>query len=250
MSPLIDLQAVSKSYGTNWAVRELSLQIPPGELFACLGPNGAGKTTTIKMITGLLRPTEGRVFVAGKDMATNSLEARRCLSYVPDEPHLYEKLSGREFLTFTREIYGLSGPEVQAYTEELIDTFETRDYIDELTETYSHGMRQRLVFASALLHRPRVLVVDEPMVGLDPKSVRIVKDLLKKAAREGTAIFMSTHTLAIAEEMAHRIGIFHQGRLIRCGTIDELRRETTSDTTLEDFFLQVTADAEQAEVVR
>jgi ABC-2 type transport system ATP-binding protein len=128
--------------------------------------------------------------------------------------------------------------------EELIDTFEMREYVDGLTETYSHGMRQRLVFASALLHRPRVLVVDEPMVGLDPKSVRIVKDLLKKAAQEGTAIFMSTHTLAIAEEMAHRIGIFHHGRLIRCGSIEELRKESVENQTLEDFFLQVTAESE------
>lgn len=249
MQPLIDLQDVSKRYGTKWAVRDLSLQIPAGELFACLGPNGAGKTTTIKMITGLLRPTSGHVSVVGKDMATNSLDARRQLAYVPDEPHLYEKLSGREFLAFTREIYGLSGPDVKDYTEELIDTFEMREYVDGLTETYSHGMRQRLVFASALLHRPRVMVVDEPMVGLDPKSVRIVKDLLKKAAREGTAIFMSTHTLAIAEEMAHRIGIFHQGRLIRCGSIEELRKESPEHLTLEDFFLQVTAEAEGSDAV-
>lgn len=242
---MIDIDSVSKSYGRNWAVKDLSLQIPAGELFACLGPNGAGKTTTIKLITGLLRPTKGTVFVDGKNMATNSLEARRSLSYVPDEPHLYEKLSGREFLAFTRDIYGLTGTQAIDDTEALIDTFEMRSYVDELTETYSHGMRQRLVFASALLHRPKVLVVDEPMVGLDPKSVRIVKDLLRRKAREGTAIFMSTHTLAIAEEMADRIGIFSHGRLIRCGSITELRREAEREMSLEDFFLQVTAESEE-----
>ena len=246
MVAFIKLENVSKCFGSNWAVRDVTLHIPSGELFTCVGPNGAGKTTAIKMITGLLRPTRGRVRVVGHDMSNNSEQIRRHLSYIPDQPHLYEKLSGREFLEFTREIYGLSAGESDAYAEELIDTFEMRDYIDDVAETYSHGMRQRVVFAGALLHWPKVLVVDEPMVGLDPKSVRIVKDLLRAAARQGTTIFMSTHTLAVAEEMADRIGIIHQGRLIRCGTMDELRRESQHAASLEDLFLQITGEADES----
>lgn len=240
---MIQIENVSKQYAAKKrAVRDLSLEIPPGELFACLGPNGAGKTTTIKMITGLLRPTEGRVLVCGADMRTNSPEARRPISYVPDEPHLYDKLTGREFLQFTRDLYDSNDAETDQRLEALIDTFETREYVDNLAESYSHGMRQRVVFASALLHQPRVLVVDEPMVGLDPKSVRIVKDLLRRAAADGTAIFMSTHTLSVAEELADRIGIFQHGRMIRCGTMSELRAAAQSDASLEDLFLRFTDD--------
>lgn len=240
--PLIQLEHVSKRYGDKLAVVDLSLEIPAGELFAFLGPNGAGKTTTIKMITGLLRPTAGSVRVAGFDMAGNAEQARRTISYVPDQPYLYEKLSGRDLLRFVRDIYRLAGPETMQYEEVLIETFAMNSYVDDLIETYSHGMRQRLAFAAALLHEPRVLVVDEPMVGLDPKSMRIVKNLLRETARRGTAVFMSTHTLAIAEEVADRIGIIHRGRLIRCGTMAELRAETADALSLEDFFLQVTAE--------
>ncbi len=244
MESYIEFDTVSKSYGTKLAVRELSLKIPKGELFACLGPNGAGKTTAIKMITGLLRPTHGSVFVMGHNTKDDSEEVRRHISYIPDEPHLYEKLSGREFFEFTRDIYGLSNGESNDYAEELIEVFEMRDYIDNVAETYSHGMRQRVVFAAALLHRPKVMVVDEPMVGLDPKSVRVVKDLLRESSRNGTAIFMSTHTLAIAEEMADRVGIIDEGRLIRCGTIDELREEGEDGVSLEELFLKATAKSE------
>lgn len=241
--PLIQLESVWKQYGEQWAVADLSLEVAAGELFAFLGPNGAGKTTTIKMITGLLRPTRGRVVVAGFDMSGNAPAARRQISFVPDQPYLYDKLTGREFLRFTADIYGLLPADVVEYQRFLIETFEMSGYLDNLIETYSHGMRQRLVFAAALLHRPKVLVVDEPMVGLDPKSMRIVKDLLRQCARAGTAVFMSTHTLGIAEEVADRIGILHRGRLIRCGTLAELRQRVGHDGTLEDFFLLVTAEA-------
>lgn len=241
--PLIELLNVSKCYGEHWAVRDLSLDIRPGELFVFLGPNGAGKTTTLKMLTGLLRPTNGKVRVVGFDMATQAESACRYLSYVPDQPYLYDKLTGREFLDFTRDIYGLSGPAVLTEQMRLTNTFEMNEYVDSLIETYSHGMRQRLVFAAALLHRPRVLVVDEPMVGLDPKSMRIVKDLLRECVAAGTAVFMSTHTLAVAEEIASRIGILHKGRLVRCGTLDELRHNGAAGRSLEEFFLAVTAEA-------
>jgi len=241
---LIDLQGASKRFGDKPAVCDVTLQIPAGQLFACLGPNGAGKTTIIKMLTGLLRPSGGKVMVAGSDMSDNRAENRRPLSYVPDEPYLYEKLTGREFLEFTRDIYGMPLEASERWIDELISILEVADYVDELSETYSHGMRQRIVFAAALLHRPRVLIVDEPMVGLDPKSVRIVKDLLRTIADRGCTIFMATHTLSVAEELADRIGILNQGRLTHCGTLDELRQDLQSEgTTLEDLFLEATASA-------
>lgn len=240
--PLIVLENVCKRYRDKLAVNQLNLKVAAGELFAFLGPNGAGKTTTIKMITGLLRATAGSVRVCGYDMRENSEAARRNISYVPDQPYLYEKLSGRELLRFVRDIHGLTGPEIATTEERLIDTFEMRGFVDSLVESYSHGMRQRLAFAAAMLHGPRVLVVDEPMVGLDPKSMRIVKDLFRQTANAGATVFMSTHTLTIAEEVADRIGIIHNGRLIRCGTAAELKADLGADGTLEDLFLQVTAE--------
>jgi ABC-2 type transport system ATP-binding protein len=242
---LINLENVSKVYGSKLAVDNLSLQVRAGEVFAFLGPNGAGKTTSIKLITGLLRPTSGHVFVAGYSMAGNSVEARRQVSFVPDQPHLYEKLTARDFLEFTRKIYGIDSPASRDYQEELIDTFEIRDFADDLIESYSHGMRQRVVFASALLHKPRVLVLDEPMVGLDPKSMRIAKDQMKQTAEQGASVFMSTHTLSIAEEIADRIGIIRRGKLVKCGTLDELQRDRPGGMNLEEYFLQVTAEDEQ-----
>lgn len=241
-SPLVEFLGVSKSYGPKPAVVDLTLTLYPGEVFAFLGPNGAGKTTTIKMMTGLLRPSAGVVRVAGSASAFDSSAARQALSYVPDQPHVYEKLTGREFLDFVRELYGLSGPEVALDVDRLVAVFEMNGFLDDLAETYSHGMRQRLAFAGALLHRPKVLVLDEPMVGLDPKSMRIVKDLLRREASAGMCIFMSTHTLAIAEELADRVGIIQRGRLIRCGTLAELRAEFVGGQTLEDFFLDVTRE--------
>jgi ABC-2 type transport system ATP-binding protein len=241
-TPLVEFQGVSKNYGPKPAVVGLTFSLFPGEVFAFLGPNGAGKTTTIKMMTGLLKPTAGTIRIDGAASAFDSAAARRILSYVPDMPHVYEKLSGREFLEFVRELYGLSGPEADADVARLVDTFEMRDFLDDLAETYSHGMRQRLAFAGALLHRPKVLVLDEPMVGLDPKSMRIVKDLLRREAAAGMSVFMSTHTLAIAEELADRVGIIQRGRLIRCGTLDEIRAEFAVGHTLEDFFLQITRE--------
>ena len=240
--PLVDFLSVSKSYGSKPAVVDLTLSLYPGEVFAFLGPNGAGKTTTIKILTGLLRPSAGTVRIAGKESAFESADARQVLSYVPDQPHVYEKLTGREFLDFVRELYGLSGPEVAADVDRLVGVFEMEGFLDDLAETYSHGMRQRLAFAGALLHRPKILVLDEPMVGLDPKSMRIVKDLLRREAAAGMCVFMSTHTLAIAEELADRVGIIQRGRLIRCGTLAEIRSEFAAGHTLEDFFLEITRE--------
>lgn len=239
---MIRLRQVTRRYGHKVAVDQLDLDIPQGELFAFLGPNGAGKTTTIKMMVGLLQPHAGQVCIGGFDVATQAREANHRTGYVPDEPYLYDKLTGREFLQFVANLYGLSGTLAAERMAEQIETFALSDFVDHLTESYSHGMKQRLVFASALLHDPAVLIVDEPMVGLDPRSMRLVKDLLRDKARRGTTVFMSTHTLPIAEEIADRIGVFMHGRLRFLGTMEEMRRTMARDASLEHLFLALTAD--------
>ena len=235
---MIDLCGVSKRFGTKRAVDNLDLHVRAGELFAFLGPNGAGKTTTIKMVCGLLRPTSGLVSVGGFPAA--SPEARQLIAYVPDQPYLYEKLTGREFLRFVVEMYGLDSKSATRRIAELIETFEMGDYIDELSENYSHGMKQRVVFASALVHDPKILIVDEPLVGLDPRSARIVKDLFVAQARSGVAVLMSTHLLSIAEELADTIGIVDHGRMLANGTLAELRERVQMHGPLEDLFLKLT----------
>src|SRR5207248_2258610 len=192
----------------------LDLHIEAGELFAFLGPNGAGKTTTIKMICGLLFPTTGTIRVGGFDMQSQGDQARHLLSYVPDQPFLYEKLTGREFLQFIADMYGLSREHGRRRMEEVINVFQLADFADDMTERYSHGMRQRTVFAAALLHEPKVLIVDEPTVGLDPRSVRLLKDLLRQEADRGTTVFLSSHSLDVVEELADRIAIIDHGRLV------------------------------------
>jgi ABC-2 type transport system ATP-binding protein len=195
------------------------------------------------MIVGLLRPTVGRISVCGDDVVAKPREAKHRLSYVPDEPYLYDKLTGREFLRFIADMYGLSRRDAEMQVASQVERFDLTDFVDELTENYSHGMKQRLVFASAMLHHPQVLVVDEPMVGLDPKSIRLVKDLLREKARNGVTVFMSTHTLAVAEEIGDRIGIIDQGHLKFVGTLDELKHVTSGhDSTLEELFLGVTSE--------
>jgi ABC-2 type transport system ATP-binding protein len=235
---MIELRGVTKTFGSKVAVDGLDLSVRAGELFAFLGPNGAGKTTTIKMVCGLLAPTSGVVRVGGYPAPQQ--EARQLLAYVPDQPYLYEKLTGREFLRFVVEMYGLDRPSAERKIAELIDTFEMADYVDELCENYSQGMKQRIVFASALVHEPRVLIVDEPLVGLDPRSARIVKDLFVTQARSGVAVLMSTHLLSIAEELADTIGIIDHGRMLAEGTLAELRDRVKLDGPLEDLFLTVT----------
>lgn len=243
---MIELTEVTKSYGTKLAVDRLNLRVETGELFAFLGPNGAGKTTTIKMLCGLLFPTTGRVVVGGYDLATDGDKARALLSFVPDTPFLYEKLTGREFLQFIADMYGLERSYGLQRIDQMIDLFSLGPFVDDLTERYSHGMRQRTVFASALLHEPKVLIVDEPTVGLDPKSVRLLKDLLRKQAQGGTTVFLSTHSLDVAQELADRIGVVNRGRLIGCGTLDALRQQADHHGNLEDVFLKMTEEGEVA----
>jgi ABC-2 type transport system ATP-binding protein len=239
---MIELDTVSKMYGTKWAVRDLTLSIPRGELFAFLGPNGAGKTTTIKMMCGLLFPNTGVIRIAGYDMAENGQEARQRISYVPDQPYLYEKLTGREVLHFIAQMYHMPPEHARKRIDDVIDLFSLQSFADILTQNYSHGMRQRTVFAAALLHDPEVLIVDEPTVGLDPQNIRKLKDILRQQARSGVTVFLSTHSLDIAQELADRIGVVAQGRLIGCGTLDELRRQSASDGSLEDVFLKLTEE--------
>jgi ABC-2 type transport system ATP-binding protein len=241
---MIELNKVTKRFGTKIAVKNLTLQIERGELFAFLGPNGAGKTTTIKLMCGLLFPTAGTVRVGGFDIQRQGDEARRLLSFVPDQPYLYEKLTGREFLQFIADMYGLDRDHAWPRIEAMIDLFGLRDFVDDLTERYSHGMKQRTVFASALLHEPRVLIVDEPTVGLDPRSVRMLKDLLRADADRGVTIFLSTHSLEIVQEIADRIGIVDHGELVSCGTMEALRKQAALDGSLEEVFLKLTKEFE------
>ena len=239
---MIELCNVSKSYGTTLAVDDLSLEIARGELFAFLGPNGAGKTTTIKMMCGLLFPTTGLIRIAGFDIREQGAQARRLISYVPDQPFLYEKLTGREMLQFIAAMYEMPYPRSQTRIEEMIDLFGLETFVDNLTQNYSHGMRQRTVFACALLHEPEVLIVDEPTVGLDPRSIRLLKDLLRKEAQRGTTVFLSTHSLDIAQELADRIAVIGHGRIIGCGNLETLRKQAALDGTLEEVFLKLTEE--------
>jgi ABC-2 type transport system ATP-binding protein len=226
------------------AVDDLSLEVATGELFAFLGPNGAGKTTTIKLLCGLLFPTAGTVRVGGFDVQRDGDRARQLLSYVPDQPFLYEKLTGREFLQFIADMYGMPPQHSRQRLEEMIRLFGLSEFVDDLTESYSHGMRQRTVFAAALLHEPRVLIVDEPTVGLDPASVRLLKNLLRQQVDRGVTVFMSTHSLDVVEQLADRVGVMFRGRLIACGTIDRLRQLADVDGSLEEVFLTLVEEKE------
>jgi len=237
---MIEYDCVARSYGRKRAVDDLTMEVRPGEMLALLGPNGAGKTTTIRMTVGLLRPTSGTVRVCGIDVARRPREATALLGYVPDHPFLYDKLSGRELLLFVGELRGFRGDELRQRVEGQIEQFELAEFADDLTETYSHGMKQRTAFASALLHDPPVLVVDEPMIGLDPLNMRRVKDLLHERARSGRTVFLSTHTLDIVEEIADRIGVFHRGKLLFLGTLDEMRRPSDDEAgSLERLYLSM-----------
>lgn len=229
---------VSRSYGSRLAVDDLDLEIKAGELFALLGHNGAGKTTTIKMLVGLLRPSRGAIRVASYDAVQNPREVSRLIGYVPDQPFLYDKLSAREFLHFVAEMYGLSAAASSAAVSREIERFRLAEFADRLAESYSHGMRQRTVFAAALIHDPEVLVVDEPMVGLDPESIKLVKDLLRDYARMGRTVLMSTHTLTVAEQIADRVGVMKNGKMIFDGGVKDLFAAAQgSDGSLESMYL-------------
>ena len=246
---MIELTDLSKRYGRFTAVDRINLVIPRGELYGLLGPNGAGKTTTMRMIAGILQPSGGSIRVAGIDINANPLEAKRRLGFIPDRPFVYDKLTGAEFLRFVGGLYGQGGPDLDRRIDELLELFELTPWKDELTESYSHGMRQKLIISSALVHRPEVIVVDEPMVGLDPKSARLLKDLLREFVTRGGTVLMSTHTLEIAEAMCDRIAIVQAGCIAAAGTMEELREQTSSgDASLEELFLKLTGGLSEREL--
>lgn len=220
---LIETRNLVKRYGDKLAVKDVSFDVYSGEVFGFLGPNGAGKTTTIKMIVGLLQPTSGAVKVIGHDVQSQPLLAKAASGYVPDTPNLYAKLTGRELLRFIGDLYNLDRRQVEQRTDELLNMFDLSAAADDTIDSYSHGMQQKASLAAALIHDPRVLVLDEPTVGLDPKSARLIKDILRQMAERGAAVFLSTHILEIAERMCDRIGIINKGELIAVGSMDELR---------------------------
>lgn len=241
---MIELEHLVKCFGSLVAVNDLSLTIPRGEFFALLGPNAAGKTTTIKMLTGLIKPTTGAARICGFDVQKHPLEARQCLAYVPDFPFLYDKLTAREFFRFTGQLFRLDHARIEANAGELSARFHLDEFLDRPLEGLSHGTRQRIAIVSALLHDPEVLVIDEPMVGLDPQHARVVKDVLKERSLAGMTVLVSTHQLGIAEEMSDRIGIILEGRLTAVGSREELRRLSGSpDGQLENIFLSLTGAA-------
>jgi ABC-2 type transport system ATP-binding protein len=247
--PLIEMHDLCKSYGDKVAVKNVSLDVTGGEVFGFLGPNGAGKTTTIKMIVGLLRPSSGSVKVAGFDIQAQPREAKAASGYVPDTPNLYAKLSGRELLRFVGDLYNLDRQQAAQRADELLQLLDLTAAADDTIDSYSHGMQQKASLASALMHDPKVLVLDEPTVGLDPKSARLIKDLLRQMAERGAAVFLSTHILEIAERMCDRIGIINKGELVAVGSMTELRSlGKAGEVSLEDIFLGLTGGAEEAEI--
>ena len=237
---MIKLQELTKDYGTTLAVNKLSLDVAGGEIYGFIGPNGAGKTTTIRLMGGILAPTSGTVIIGGFDMAKNPVEGKKMIGFVPDRPFLYEKLTGMEFMRFSADLYDVKREIIQQKSKELLVQFALWNWADELIEAYSHGMKQRLIIASALLHDPKILIVDEPMVGLDPEAVHMVKDILKELAAKQTTIFISTHTLSIAEDLCHKIGLIHKGTLLAQGSLEELKHiAKLGEARLEEVFLTI-----------
>jgi len=247
---MIRLQNLTKRYGSFAAVDDISLDVPRGVLYGFLGPNGAGKTTTLRMIAGILRPTDGRVLLGDDDVHKNPTAAKLRLGFIPDRPFVYDKLTGAEFLRFVAGLYGQDGDAVERRIAELLEVFELASWKDELLEAYSHVMRQKLIISSALIHRPECIVVDEPMVGLDPKAARLLKDIFRQFVGKGGTVLMSTHTLEVAQAMCDRIAIIQHGRIVAAGTVDEVRRQhRAGDATLEELFLKLTGGAHVRELV-
>ena len=248
---MLRLDGVTKRYGDFTAVDAIDLSVPRGRIFGFLGPNGAGKTTTIRMIAGVLRPTGGRILIGGSEIAEDPMGAKSRIGYIPDRPFLYEKLSGGEFLRFVAGLWGREGTEIEERVDRLLELFSLTPWKDELIESYSHGMRQKLLISSALIHGPELIVVDEPMVGLDPRSARLLKDLLLAFVDQGGTVFLSSHTLEVVEVLCREIAIIDGGSIIARGTLDDLREQAHAGEAahLEDIFLRVTGDSEMAEVV-
>ncbi|MFQ5615990.1 MAG: ABC transporter ATP-binding protein [Anaerolineales bacterium] len=246
-NPILQLTQLNKRFGATHAVSDLNLDAHAGEIFGLLGPNGAGKTTTFKMIVGLLQPGSGQVKIGGFDIQTQSLEAKRLLGFVPDTPLLYEKLTATEFLHFVADLYGVGQERAARRAAELLRLFDLGDNAGDLIDSFSHGMKQKTALAAALIHDPALLILDEPTAGLDPKSARLIKNILRQLTGRGVTVILSTHILEIAERLCDRIGIISQGKLIAVGTMDELRGGDEEDS-LEDIFLELTGGAEYAKI--
>ena len=247
---MLELRGVRKKYGTFEAVKSLDLAVHRGEIFGFLGPNGAGKTTTIRMVAGILRPSGGEIVVGGDDLNREPERAKSRIGYIPDRPYLYDKLSGGEFLRFVAGLWGREGEAVEARADRLLELFHLAPWKDELIESYSHGMRQKILISSALIHQPELIVVDEPMVGLDPRSARLLKDLFREFVGHGGTVFLSTHTLEVAEALCDRIAIINQGEIIAFGTMDELRSQAEAGGAhLEEIFLKVTGGEAMSHVI-
>lgn len=248
---MIEIANLSKNYGSFQAVKDLNLNVTGGELFGFLGPNGAGKTTTIKMMVGLLKPSTGSIKIGGFDIEKEPLKAKALLGYVPDQPNLYEKLSGREFLQFVADLYQVKQDKTFKKINDMLELFELSDRGDDLIQSYSHGMRQKIALAGALIHDPKVIFLDEPTVGLDPKSARMIKDVLREICNRGGTVFMSTHILEIAEKMCDRVAIINKGEPVAVGTIQQLRSQAQGGmSSLEDLFLQITGGSEHQDVIK
>lgn len=240
---MIEINNLTKKYGSLTAVNNITLSVDKGEICSFLGVNGAGKTTTLRMLAGILRPTSGRIHIGGHDLAEQPLAAKKITGYIPDRPYLYPGLTGREYLYFVGELYELSGSAADQRIDHLLDTYGLSEWEDELIQNYSHGMKQRLATSAAILPNPRVLIVDEPMVGLDPHGAKMLKRYFREYARQGMAIFISTHSLNVAEEVSDRLAIIHGGRILATGSLPELRNLAgLGDKGLEDVFLQLTLD--------
>ena len=246
---MIAVQNLVKTYGAFKAVDDVSLNVEPGEIHGFLGPNGAGKTTTMRMIAGLLKPTSGRIIVNNHDMEQEPEAAKGSLGFIPDRPFIYDKLTAGEFLTFHAGLYGMTNGQVSGRVDEMLDLFELTQWKNELIESFSHGMKQRLVMSSAFFHRPQAVAVDEPMVGLDPRGARLIKDVFRRMSERGVAILMSTHTLEVAQEMCDRISIILKGKIIARGTVDQLRALAGDpDQHLTDVFLRLTGGSGLQEI--
>ena len=247
---VVEVRDLRKTYGEVEAVRGISFHVDRGEVFAMLGPNGAGKTTTLRMIAGIIRPTEGRIWLGGDDVMANPIAAKARLGFIPDRPFVYDKLTGAEFLRFVAGLYGQQGDVVERRIAELLEVFELTSWKDELVEAYSHGMRQKLIISSALIHRPECIVVDEPMVGLDPKAARLLKDIFRQFVGRGGTVLMSTHTLEVAEAMCDQIAIIQHGKIVAAGTVSDVRRQhQAGDASLEELFLKLTGGAQVRDLV-
>lgn len=251
MTTSIEMIGLTKKYGSHEAVKNINLKIEQGEVFGFLGPNGAGKTTTIKMMTGLLEPTDGHVLLKGIDIKKDPLQAKRMIAYVPDQPNLYPKLTGWEYLQFIAEVFEMTTDELEERAEQLLETFSLTNRVHDLIESYSHGMKQKIAICGALIHHPDIIFLDEPTVGLDPKSARNLKDLLRTLGDQGVTAFLSTHILEIAEQMCDRVGIINEGEMLALGTVDELREQGgQTGASLEEIFLQLTGDHDQQEIIQ